>query len=537
MTEQKTIFILGAGVMQIPAFQAAKSMGWKIIAADGNPAAPGRELADIFEPIDLKDKERLADAVKRHQKQGRVDGVFTAGTDFSASVAWVARECGLPGIPYEVAVNASEKQKMREQFRRHHIPQPAFISVTNPDTVDISPMAFPLVVKPVDNMGARGVRRVDSVEQLHAAVSDALCFSRTHTAIIEEYIDGPEFSLDALVYDGTITLCGIADRHIVFEPWFIEMGHTIPSNINRQTLDAIENVFFSAVKALGITTGAAKGDIRLSKNGPLVGEIAARLSGGYMSGWTYPYCSGIPVTRAALRIAVGLPPGDLSVREKAVSAERAFISIPGIVRSIHGTEDARKSDGIEAFFLRAEPGSRVVFPQNNVEKCGNVISRKPTRKAAIDAAAAALHKLCIRLQPDCEQTDAFLLAENLPCINAFTLACRENIEYLETMPAVFGDLRKLSFDEILVINLPIIQEEQCGDWHGEPIQHALKRLGQYVPVRYVDDDMRFEHALGALFWKAFLRAGVQGGLYVIDSLMDAGSWGRYLTQMTGRAGR
>ena len=93
-----TILILGGGIMQLPALRIAKSKGWKIILADGNKNTDGLKYADIFEHIDIKDKEGMAEMAAKYIKSLRLDGVFTAGTDFSTTVAWVSEKCGLPGI-------------------------------------------------------------------------------------------------------------------------------------------------------------------------------------------------------------------------------------------------------------------------------------------------------------------------------------------------------------------------------------------------------------------------------------------------------
>ena len=107
----------------------------------------------------------------------------------------------------------------------------------------------------------------------------------------------------------------------------------------------------------------------------MVGEIAARLSGGYMSGWTFPLASGVEVTEAALNIAVGLPPGDLAPRLRKVCAERALISIPGIVERGRGRRRGAEAEAeSKRSFLRVAPGDTVVFPSNNVQKCGNVLA-------------------------------------------------------------------------------------------------------------------------------------------------------------------
>ncbi len=229
-----TILILGAGVMQEPGIRIARRKGWRVILADGNPRATARDRADVFAPIDLKDKEGLAAFARSIQRESGLDGVFTAGTDFSSSVAWVAEKLGLPGIPYATAMRATDKCLMRESFAAAGVPSPLFFCWAGTGTPQsrIPPgMTFPMVVKPVDNMGARGVRRVEDDRQLTDACAAALPLSRSSRVIVEEYMDGPEFSLDAIVYKGNVSICGVADRLIRFPPFFVEMGHTMPAGV------------------------------------------------------------------------------------------------------------------------------------------------------------------------------------------------------------------------------------------------------------------------------------------------------------------
>jgi len=125
---KETVIILGAGLMQAPALRIARELGLETAAVDGNPAAPFAGLADRFEAIDLKDKEGIAALGRRLQAEPgrRLAGVFTCGTDFSASVAWAARELGLPGHSYEAALDASDKSRMRACFAAAGVPSPRF---------------------------------------------------------------------------------------------------------------------------------------------------------------------------------------------------------------------------------------------------------------------------------------------------------------------------------------------------------------------------------------------------------------------------
>ena len=498
-TENKRILILGASVMQGPALRIAAEMGLEAIAADADPGAPCIPLAARFEKVDLKDRQGIEFLARSLMENGGLDGIMTAGTDFSANVAWAAGKLALPGITYESALDASDKERMRRRFKEAGVPSPEYIIMESPPEKGYTlPFSWPVVVKPVDNMGARGCRRVDNYSELKAAVSEALRFSRSGRAIAEEYMEGPEFSVDALIYNGEITICGFADRHIYFPPYFIEMGHTMPSAQEDGVIQSLLETFCRGVKALGITNGAAKGDIKLTPKGPMIGEIAARLSGGYMSGWTYPYSSGVLPTRGAIEIALGKKPTRLEPEWKYVSAERAFISIPGKVRSIEGAEKARIMPHVKDVFMRVKPGAIVNFPENNVSKCGNVISAAASREEAVNAAETAARSILIRLEAPNAATDAFLSAP--PGKSAFP-------------PDAFSlDSRLLS---------------QKGAWHlskdyvGRSIEESLDAVktltGLEIPAGISMENPDNSSLFSRSFWQALIRGGYQGAVYYIDS--------------------
>ena len=207
---EKAVIILGAGLMQKPAICAAKELGFKTVVADGNPDAVCSKMADIFEPVDLKDKDGLVQLAEKIKEKGMViAGVFTAGTDFSANTAYVAEHLGLFGHRYESCLNASNKVRMRECFKKNGVPSPEFEEVDENRLEELlilaknNKISFPKVIKPVDNMGGRGCRLVRSEEELRPAVSCAINNSRTKKAIFEDYMEGAEFSIDALIYNGT----------------------------------------------------------------------------------------------------------------------------------------------------------------------------------------------------------------------------------------------------------------------------------------------------------------------------------------------
>lgn len=373
--KDKTILIIGGGLLQCPIIETARSMRLKTLVADMNPTSPGFEFAHDKIIMSTKDIEGMVREAKKYADKEPIHAVITAGTDASMTVAAVANALGLPGIRFKDAEAASNKIKMRKRLKEFNVPIPQFAAVWNiqdaRDALDF--LSFPLVMKPADNMGARGVIKVNNREELQLAFKHAKKYSPTGEMILEEYMEGPEVSVDALTWNGNFRITGLADRIIEREPFFIEVGHNMPSSLPDETKKEIERIMFLGMKALGITIGAGKGDIKVTPQGVKIGEIAARLSGGYMSAYTFPLSTGINLNRAAVLIALGEEPDDLEEKFNKVSIERAFLASPGKLVSITGIEEAEDIDGVNEIFIQSKVGDIISDPTNNIEKSGHVI--------------------------------------------------------------------------------------------------------------------------------------------------------------------
>ena len=509
------VLILGAGLMQKPSIEAAGELGYKTLVVDANKNAVCVPFADVFVQIDLKDREKIADLAMSYGD--KLKAVFTAGTDFSASVSYVAQKCGLISHSFDAAMNASNKVLMRKCFREKGVPSPDFVEVTESEIEALSSddsVLFPKVVKPVDNMGARGCRLVRNKSEFEPALRDAVAFSRTGKAIVEDYMKGMEFSIDALVHEGNVTITGFADRHIFFDPYFIEMGHTMPSSVSDAVKKNVVDVFVKGVKALGLTEGVAKGDVKYTEKGAMIGEIAGRLSGGYMSGWTYPYASGVNLTMEAMKIALGLGktlPSEIECN--AVSHERAFISIPGVVSVIYGEDKAVASPFVKNVFFRVKEGSRVDFPRNNVEKCGNVISRCADRRLSLKGAEMAVSEIVLRLEKNNESTQNYLMGVENKYEKGFPYSAYE----LSSDELIAFEKEVESLDSVIIgENESIVIPESLASFAGErqdfnyrTILNTLDKVNKYAGAR--------KSVPAIKFWKSLIRGGVQGALYAVDT--------------------
>lgn len=395
----KTIMIIGGGIMQIPAIWTAKEMGLTVMVTDYNPRAYGLSLADIPIVMSTKDLEGSVRIAKEYSSQVKIDGVITIGTDASMTVAAVANALNLPGIKFEVAERATSKIKMREAFLEFGVPSPKFLPAWSiGDTFwAAKEIGFPLVIKPSDNMGARGVTLVEEKSKIEWAHHLAKASSPSGEIVVEEFMEGPELSIDALVYDGEVEFCGIADRIIDFLPYFVELGHTLPSNMPKEIQDAACKVMQQGIEALGIDIGAAKGDIKITKEGPKIIELAARLSGGFMSGFTLPLATGYNIIKAAIEVALGYKPNKFKNTLHKTAVERAIIPHPGRVISIEGVEEAKKIEGVVEVIINTQVGDTLQQVTSNIGKAANVITVADTREKAIKIAKEAMELIKIEV--------------------------------------------------------------------------------------------------------------------------------------------
>ena len=536
--------ILGAGLMQKPAILSAKELGYKAVVIDADDKAVSIPYADEFRKIDLKAKDEILEFAKELQNRGGLKAVFTAGTDFSASVSYVCEKLNLPSHSFSAASNASVKTLMRECSEKNEVPSPKFMKISKEELSSgcenllgaiKNKLSFPFVIKPVDNMGARGCRMVRSDVEFESAITAAIKYSRTGYAIVEEYMEGPEYSIDALVYNGTFTVTGFAERHIYYPPYFIEVGHTMPAVLPEKIHDELISVFALGAKALGLSCGAAKADIKYTKNGPMIGEIAGRLSGGYMSGWTYPYSSDINLTKNALQIACNEEPVQLLERRIPVeytpsilcklnkkpyelyeipcirtAAERAWISIPGTVEYMENiTEYTDKAIFDTLPRAAVTLGGEVDFPRNNVEKCGNIIAVSHNHQIAMEAAEDAVSNIFITLKPNTKKTDDFLNCvyqsdEDLFPPDAFGRLTDEELNHISGI---------IPEDAKIADNIPeVLKSEKykkLKDWNYNTILQTAQKF----------DILRRSHKKldARTFWKAVMRGGIQAAVYVSDS--------------------
>jgi len=466
------LLILGGGVSQLPTIYSAKKLGVTSLVLDGSADCIGKEKADQFEVCDIKDNENVLNIARRE----KIDGIVCPGTDFPYTAAYVANRLGLPGIDPIVAAMCQNKFVQRQRLDEGCFFVPKFALFKDKRNImEVERMKLPLVIKPVDSMAARGARVVHNYYELQDAYKEAYAFSKIGQVIAEEFVEGMEFSIDALVYNNEVNICGFADRHFMLYPYLIENGHTVPSILDAEAQEYINKTFREAVKFLGIKFGAVKGDIKLTEHGIMIGEIAARISGGFLSGWTYPYSSGVHPHDNLIRLHLGQAPAIEKEEKLGFSAERVLFSIPGKIKKIINIDKTQIYPGIKFIHLHVNEDDDVHFPVNNAKRCGSAISFNKGRSDAIYHAQIAAANTILRLEPQNKRT----------------------YQWLENQDDGFKMFK------------PAKKET---DWHDSDIEKGLEIIKAITgkPMEKILDTKNF--------WKYFYRGGVQGGLFAVDSL-------------------
>ena len=376
--------MLGAGPAQLGLLEAARARGdLEVIALDRDPAAPGFAVADRRAIISTEDER----GIQRLAEAERVDGIIAPGIDWPVAIA--ARVAERIGIAHPLspatAVLATSKARQRERLAAAGVPQPAWHLVSGPE----AGLPVPCVVKAPDRQGQRGLSLVEDADELAAAISRALSESRNGHALVEEVADGPEVTVNAFSVDGRFHPLTVTDRLTAEPPAFgVALAHVWPSEANGGAAE----VAGRAVSALGIENGPSYTQLRITKDGPQVVEVAARLGGGHDAELCLA-ALGVDLNELALCAALGeeIDPTPLAVEPQAGSgACTVFLTAePGELEAVEGVEDAEAMEGVLRVRVYRRRGFAVGELRHGADRLGAVQAVGGSRDEALERARAA----------------------------------------------------------------------------------------------------------------------------------------------------
>ncbi len=375
----KTLLVLGAGMAQLPLIRAAKEDGLRVVTIDPDPLAPGHLIADHAHFHDLADNAACLE-VARHYL---VDGVITLGADFPMPLlAEICDSLKLTGPTPDAVRRATDKFLMRSALGA---PEHFKVADTKAAYEAARTLACDAIIKPTLSSGGRGVTRLpvgveeDVVARAFAHASEK---SRDGHAIVERLFEGPEFSVETITMDGHTTVLAITDKETAGPPHFVETAHRQPTLANEADREALKQAAIQGIAALGIDNAPGHSEIRLSPEGPIIMEIAARMGGGFIASHLTPLSSGIDMVRAAIALALGEVP-DLNAGTEQGAASRLLCPLPGRIRAISGLDAVRVEASCADAALYVGLGDIIPALVDATGRAGHVIA------TAADGAAAS----------------------------------------------------------------------------------------------------------------------------------------------------
>ncbi len=352
----------------------------------------------------------------------RLAGITTTSEFYLVPVAELADSLGLPGNPAEAMATCRNKARTRQALRTGGVPQPRFGTVTDVSTVDsgldavLAEVGLPCVVKPADDSGSNDVLLCDTPAEVAAHAARVLAV-RTNvrdqptagTALVEEYAEGPELSVELFSVDGQASCVGITQKWVTGLPYFVEYQHIFPAELPEGTAADLVAAAGQALKATGFERGASHLEVKLTPAGASSGaappgnapdaaarvsviEINARLAGG-MIPELVRLATGIDLLEQQLRAAAGLPVTLTPTRSRYAGIRFLLSPADGRLAAITGLDAARHVPGVDRVTVTAVPGAEVRRPRNAYDRLGYVIALGASYPDVEQALAAAVAHL------------------------------------------------------------------------------------------------------------------------------------------------
>lgn len=397
-SERRRLLVLGAGAGQLGLLEAAAERGLYVVAVDRDPAAPGFRHADRRAIVSVEDEP----AIDRLAGAEHVEGIVAPGIDFPVAIA--ARIAARQSLPHplapEVAQVAVSKLKQRERLAASGVPHTPFricAALVEAERA-VAELGLPCVFKPPDRQGQRGVALAWAADEVPGAFDTALKAARGPVVIVEKLVAGPELTVNAFSVDGHFHALTVTDRVVAEPPAFgVALAHVWPSELASETVDGAVEIARAVAEATGVLNGPTYTQVLVGEDGPVVGELAARLGGGHDAELCLA-ALGVDLNGLAIAAALGDEIGPIDVAERAGGAcVRFLVSPEGTVESIDGTERAEESDGVVWLRIYREPGDEARPLRQGSDRAGAVLTVGHSRRQAVARGRRAVRRVRFRV--------------------------------------------------------------------------------------------------------------------------------------------
>lgn len=393
----KKLLVLAAGILQVPIIKRAREIGYYVIAADGDPNAVGLQYADKAIVANIVNEDVML-AIAREEK---IDGVIHPCSEVSMNVMGrINDEMGLTGISRQQAITATNKHLMREAFERAGAPSPKSFCFENAEEAwecFCKELPNDGILKPSRNSGSRGIAKIQKgivktkfVELFERSKSE----SRDKSVMIEQFVEGPEFSVEIIVWNGQVNVLTVTDKKTTEAPYFVELGHNQPSTFPTEIVEKIKAAAVAGVKALQVNNCACHAEVKVQDGDAYIMEIGARMGGDFISTVLTRLSTGVNMIDAAVNCALGIEP-DLTPKTMPQGVcIRYFCPKPGKLVNISNT-DVLNNSRVHEWEIYHKEGDMIPEVTSSLCRSGHVIVTEETPQKAIRLAESLLENVKI----------------------------------------------------------------------------------------------------------------------------------------------
>ena len=335
------VVIIGANDFQNPLILKAKELGYETHVFAWKDGSIGEKTADYFYPISIVEKDKILEECKKIKPQA----IASIGSDLaSITVNYVANALSLPCNDPKNSLQCTNKYEMRKVFLENGVDVPKFAKLGETDKVDLENFEFPVIVKPTDRSGSRGIFLCKNVEEVEKAIPISAELSFEKKAIVEEYITGNEYSCEGITQNGEHHIITFTKKYTTGAPHFIETGHVEPSDLTEAQKEKATEIIKKALTALQVKNSASHAEFKVDENGKIkIIEIGARMGGDCIGSHLVRISTGYDFVKMTLDVALG----------KKIEFKKVNEPQNAIIKFIFDNEDIKKYDIIKNKFPNA----------------------------------------------------------------------------------------------------------------------------------------------------------------------------------------
>lgn len=343
----RNLAIIGASYLQLPLIEKAKEMGYTTHVFAWAAGDVGETAADHFYPVSIVEKEQIAEMCR----EIGIDGICSIASDLAAvTVNYVAEKLGLPGNSMACTLKSTNKHLMRCAFEKGGDPSPKSILVD--ETTDLSKLELtcPVIVKPTDRSGSRGIYKLETLEGLEEAVRASMSVGFEKKALVEEFAEGDEYSVEGISFNGQHHILTMTQKFTTGAPHFIETGHREPAPVSAEMFEKVKQVITHALDSLEIRNSASHSEIKISADGQIrLIEIGGRMGGDCIGSDLVRYSTGVDYVRAVIQVACGIEP-DLTPVCEPMPVEVRFLFTQDDVDEMNRLKETDRFLKLVAYF-------------------------------------------------------------------------------------------------------------------------------------------------------------------------------------------